>query len=119
VTVAAPPLVDVSDDDPTPLCFACLRPFRPGTTLCEHCGGPVSGHAMALPFEATLQEARLFGRASDLRAPTFAIVLGTWLVAVLFAAAFPLLLPVVVFGAVRTTLHWRRHRARSRQAREG
>jgi hypothetical protein len=111
VTVAAPPLVDQADDEPTPLCFACLRPFRPGTTLCVHCGGPVSGYAMSLPFEGALQEARLFGRASHLRSPSLAIVVGTWLVAVLFAVSLPILIPFVVYGAVRTTVHWRRSRA--------
>jgi hypothetical protein len=108
MTVAAPPL-SVAEQEPedVPLCLGCLRPLVPATTLCAHCGGPASANATVLPFERLLLEANLFARASHLRAPTFAIVVGTWIVALMFAVGYVVVLPVVIYGAVRTTAHWR------------
>jgi hypothetical protein len=92
---------------------------------------------MLLPFESAVQEGRLLGEASVFRAPSLGIVIGAWLVVlpslgylvaylsgavslewgesrvplwawVLGAVAMTLWCALLLFVALRTTLHWAR-----------
>lgn len=76
-----------------PVCLWCAQPAEPGTTLCEECGGPVSGLAAWLPFEATLLEYRMLGRASLRPAPSTMVLLGVWMVTLPSLLTGVLLLP--------------------------
>jgi hypothetical protein len=68
-----------NENEPTFVCFSCMRPNEFGRQYCKFCNAPISQTSSSDPLQIAYGEGMAYRKAAEGK-PKFVVVLGVWII---------------------------------------